>query len=103
MNAYFLHVITGLFIGGGVFLIGMCMDVTISKGEYDKFVSTENGANEYTVARKSCVVNLLVLTPLMYPLALQTIIVTNNKCFTPFHISTADVFSCKNCFIPLDN
>ena len=95
MNAYFLHVITGLFIGGGVFLIGMCMDVTISKGEYDKFVSTENGANEYTVARKSCVVNLLVLTPLMYPLALQTIIVTNNKCF---NVLSCIIFTCvHNC------
>ena len=81
---YFLHLITGIFIGGGVFLIGVCMDFTVSKREYDKFVSTKEGANEYTLVQKSTSLNLFVLTPIMYSAALQTIIVKDNKCFNVF-------------------
>ena len=74
---FFNDVITGLLLGSSVLLMGVFMDRFLSYADYKEMVSNSSTRQLYNQGIQAVKTNLLVLTPISYGIAKQTVILNN--------------------------
>lgn len=81
---YFSDIFTGIILGSSIFTLGYILDHTISKKDYLSLTSTEDGCKKYDISQRAIRTNLLLLTPIIYPISCKTVIMHDHKCFNTF-------------------